>query len=117
MRKASNPTTASPGGERGADAPPRVLQDLEHLLGEVEDYGVYLMDPEGRVQTWNQGARRLKGWEAGEVLGRHFSLFYPEEDAATGKPAMELGLAEAYGTYQEEGWRVRKDGSRFQAHV
>jgi len=117
MRKSSTRSTDSASGEPLDAGASRTLHDLEELLGEVVDYGVFLLDAQGRVQTWNEGARRINGWEAPEALGRYFSLFYPEEDAATGKPAMELALAEAYGTYQEEGWRVRKDGTRFLAHV
>ncbi|BDU77405.1 PAS domain-containing hybrid sensor histidine kinase/response regulator [Mesoterricola sediminis] len=109
----------APAGPESAVPPlaARVLADFQGLLAQVSDYAVFMLDPQGRILTWNEGARRIKGWEAQEVLGRHFSLLYAEEDAALGKPAMELSLAEACGTYQEEGWRVRKDGARFMAHV
>jgi len=92
-------------------------QRLQILIEQVKDYAIFMLDTDGRVATWNLGAQRLKGYEAGEILGRHFSIFYPEEDVAMGKPAMELTLADTYGTYQEEGWRLRKDSSRFLAHV
>ena len=90
---------------------------LQLLIEQVKDYAIFMLDREGRVATWNQGAERLKGYTSEEILGRHFSCFYPEEDVALGKPPMELTLADTYGTYQEEGWRIRKDGSRFLAHV
>jgi len=92
-------------------------QRLRLLVDQVKDYAIFLLDPEGRIATWNQGAERLKGYRAAEIIGRHFSCFYPPEDLAAGKPDRELREAEAFGTFQEEGWRVRKDGSRFLAHV
>ena len=83
----------------------------------VIDYAIFALDPDGMVTTWNTGARRLKGWEAHEILGRHFSTFYPSEDVATGKARLELDEAARLGRFEEEGWRVRKDGSRFWASV
>src|ERR1035438_4736479 len=76
-----------------------------------------MLDSQGRITTWNQGGRRLKGYESDEVVGRHFSLFYTPEDVAAGKPARELEAAQSEGKYEEEGERVRKDGSRFWASV
>ena len=87
------------------------------LVQSVGDYGIFMLDPEGRVASWNEGARRIKGYEAEEILGRHFSTFYPPEVASTGHPAHELEIAAREGRYEEEGWRVRKDGSRFWASV
>ncbi len=87
------------------------------LVEGVRDYAIFMLDPEGRVTTWNLGAERIKGYRAHEIIGRHFSVFYPEEDVARGKPARELQIAEAEGTYEEEGLRVRKDGSNFWASI
>jgi PAS domain S-box-containing protein len=83
----------------------------------VRDYAIFALDVDGRVTSWNEGARRIKGYEADEIIGRHFSVFYPPEVAASGHPADELAIARAEGRYEEEGWRVRKDGSRFWANV
>ena len=83
----------------------------------VRDYAILMLDPDGRVSTWSPGAARLEGYEAVEIIGRHFSTFYPEADVAAGKPARELAAAAGIGRYEEEGWRVRKDGSRFWANV
>src|SRR2546421_8080147 len=87
------------------------------LVESVTDYAIYLLDSGGRVMSWNPGAERIKGYSAGEILGRHFSIFYPGEDRAAGKPAELLRHAEREGRYHDEGWRLRKDGSRFWADV
>lgn len=87
------------------------------LVEQVRDYAIFMLDPEGRVATWNAGAQRFKGYEADEIIGQHFSRFYTEEDVARGHPAHELEVATHEGRYQEEGWRVRKDGSQFWADV
>jgi len=87
------------------------------LLSSVKDYAIFMLDPEGRVMTWNSGAARLKGYSAREIVGEHFSRFYPPQELDHGKPARELDTARREGRYEEEGWRVRKDGSRFWAHV
>jgi PAS domain S-box-containing protein len=81
----------------------------------VRDYAILLLDGDGFVRTWSPGAARLKGYEPDEIVGRHFSVFYPDEDVEAGKPARELAVAAEVGRYEEEGWRVRKDGSRFWA--
>jgi PAS domain S-box-containing protein len=83
----------------------------------VKDYGIFLLDPRGRIATWNEGAERIKGYKAEEIIGRHFSVFYPEKDLATGKPEHELKVAAKVGRYEDEDWRVRKDGSLFWANV
>jgi PAS domain S-box-containing protein len=83
----------------------------------VRDYAIFMLDPEGNVTSWNPGAERFKGYTADEIVGRHFSVFYPQADAAAGKPAHALAAARAQGTYEEEGWRVRRDGARFWASV
>src|SRR4029077_17369118 len=87
------------------------------LVDGVKDYALFMLDPEGRVASWNQGAERIKGYQANEILGRHFSCFYSSEDVKAGKPERELEKAISDGRYEEEGWRIRKDGSRFWADV
>ncbi|MGN2253755.1 PAS domain S-box protein [Frateuria sp. GZRe12] len=92
-------------------------QQFSLLVQGVRDYAIYLLDPDGHVASWNAGAQRIKGYRADEVLGRHFSDFYAEEDARAGKPARNLAVARTQGVYEGEGWRRRKDGSLFFAHV
>jgi PAS domain S-box-containing protein len=87
------------------------------FVDSVRDYAMFLLDPEGRVLTWNTGATRIKGYTADEIIGQHFSRFYPPEDLAIGKPAAELEIAAAEGRVEDEGWRLRKDGTRFWANV
>jgi PAS domain S-box-containing protein len=87
------------------------------LVESVKDYGIFILDPGGHVMTWNIGAARLKGYHAHEIIGRHFSQFYPREDVEAGKCEMELEGAVRDGRFEDEGWRVRKDGSRFWANV
>ncbi|MBX6373757.1 MAG: PAS domain S-box protein [Acetobacteraceae bacterium] len=85
------------------------------LIDSVTDYAIFMLDLTGRVTNWNEGARRIKGYTADEILGEHFSRFYTEEDRAAGLPGRGLVLAAAEGRYETEGWRIRKDGSRFWA--
>jgi PAS domain S-box-containing protein len=92
-------------------------ESLRLLVGGVKDYAIFMLDPTGRVATWNAGAERIKGYPSHDVIGRHFALFYPPEDVQDGKPERELGIAASEGRYEDEGWRVRKDGSRFLANV
>ena len=87
------------------------------LVDGVQDYAIYLLNTSGIVTSWNLGARRIKGYEAAEILGKHFSRFYPADAIAAGKPWAELAIAREQGRAEEEGWRVRKDGSRFWARV
>src|SRR5688572_29716309 len=87
------------------------------LVDAITDYAIYMLDVEGYVTSWNAGARRFKGYESDEIIGRHFSLFYTPADCAAGMPARALEAAEREGRFEVEGWRVRKDGSRFWAHV
>jgi PAS domain S-box-containing protein len=87
------------------------------LVHGVKDYAIFMLDPSGCVVSWNEGARRIKGYTAEEIIGRHFSTFYPAEDVAAGKPPRELEIATRTGKYEEEGWRVRKDGTFFWANV
>jgi len=87
------------------------------IIESIRDYAIFMLDPEGRVESWNPGAERIKGWTAPEILGRHFRAFYPEVDARAGVPERALQEAARLGQYQEEGWRVRKGGARFWADV
>ncbi|WP_164101054.1 PAS domain S-box protein [Candidatus Laterigemmans baculatus] len=87
------------------------------LVDGVQDYAIYMLDPEGRVTTWNNGAERLKGYSAAAIIGEHFSLFYPPEAIERGWPEKNLRQATAVGRVEDEGWRVRRDGSQFWAGV
>ncbi|HVY45664.1 MAG TPA: PAS domain S-box protein, partial [Minicystis sp.] len=87
------------------------------LVESVRDYAIFLLDPTGHVASWNVGAERIKGYRAEEILGSHFSRFYPEEDVRAGKCDMELAVAAREGRFEDEGYRIRKDGSRFWANV
>jgi PAS domain S-box-containing protein len=87
------------------------------LVESVRDYAIFALDAEGYILTWNNGAQRFKGYTRDEIVGQHFSIFYPPEDLAAEKPAWELVVAAREGKYEEEGWRVRKDGSQFWAGV
>ena len=88
-----------------------------YLISGISDYAIYMLDPDGRVSSWNAGAHRFKGYVAQEILGQHFSHFYTSEDRDTDLPKRALATALAEGKYEAEGWRVRKDGTRFWAHV
>ena len=87
------------------------------LVDAVEDYAIFMLSPEGLVQSWNAGAQRIKGYAADEIVGRHFRTFYPAEVSAARHPEHELEIAIREGHYEEEGWRIRKDGTRFWANV
>jgi PAS domain S-box-containing protein len=114
-----------------SDRPPQASNDTEANLSEaltderrfrmlvdaVIDYAIYMLDPSGQVVSWNSGAERFKGYTAAEIIGRHFSLFYTPEDRVAGLPARALRTAEQEGKFEGEGWRVRKDGSRYWTHV
>jgi PAS domain S-box-containing protein len=103
----------SPHGAKGRDAG----EQFRLLVAAVKDYAIFLLDPEGRVMSWNAGAERIKGYRAQEILGESFSRFYPPQDVEAGVPAMALAQAREHGRFVGYGWRVRKDGSRFYAHV
>ena len=103
-------------------------EDAEHLpaddaarlrlfISSVTDYAIYMLTPEGNVASWNAGAQRFKGYAPHEIIGKHFSLFYTEEDRATRLPWRALEIAAKTGKFEAEGWRVRKDGTRFWANV
>ena len=87
------------------------------LVDAVQDYAIFLLGPDGRVLTWNAGAQRIKGYEAREIIGKHFSVFYTPEEREAGRPMTLLGWAAEHGRFEDEGWRVRKDGTRFWADV
>ena len=87
------------------------------LIDAVQEYAIFMLDPNGIVVTWNPGATRIKGYSASEIIGKHFSIFYTDEEVDAGKPTRELAQAVADGRIHDEGWRVRKDGSRFWANV
>ncbi|MEA3161718.1 MAG: hypothetical protein QOD95_3266 [Gammaproteobacteria bacterium] len=92
-------------------------RSFELLVDSVTDYALYMLDPTGRIVSWNSGARRIKGYEAEEIIGKHFQCFYSEEDRAAGIPAAGLRTAAREGRLETEGWRMRKDGTRFWANV
>ena len=108
---ATVPTVRTPSEQASEE------RQLALLVSNAVDYAIFVLDTDGHVLTWNVGAERMKGYARDEIVGRHFSVFYPEEDVARDHPAEELRLAAAHGRYEEEGWRVRKDGSRFWANV
>jgi PAS domain S-box-containing protein len=103
----------------GRNAPHRIssIASIDAFVDEVLDYAIVGLDPGGHVLTWNKGAQRLKGYAAEEIIGQHFSRFYPQEAVRAGKSERALEIASATGRYEEEEWRVRKDGSRFWASV
>jgi PAS domain S-box-containing protein len=92
-------------------------QRFQLLVNSIDDYAIYMLDPQGHVSTWNAGARRFKGYEADEIIGDHFSRFFLPEDRRDGLPSRILMTAAEQGRFEMEGWRLRKDGSRFLAHV
>ena len=92
-------------------------EDYHLLVDSIKDYAIYMLDVEGRIATWNVGAQRMKGYSEAEILGQHFSLLFIPEDQEKEKPQKELRTALAKGRYEEEGWRIRKDGTRFWANI
>src|SRR5580704_3838045 len=87
------------------------------LIQAVTDYAIYMLDPTGIVSSWNPGAQRFKGYTPDEIIGQHFSRFYSAEDQKSGLPARALETAAREGKFENEGWRIRKDGTRFWAYV
>jgi PAS domain S-box-containing protein len=123
---ANNRATKSPSEDRTARArrgkvtANEILQNedlLRLLLDSVKDYAILMLDRDGRITSWNTGAERILGYKPTEILGQHLARFYPPEDVQRGKPDTELRVATAEGRFEDEGWRVRKDGSRFWANV
>ena len=92
-------------------------EQLRLLVHGTTEYAIFMLDPQGHIVTWNAGAERLKGYKANEIIGQHFSRFYPQDAIDRGWPAHELKVAKAEGRFEDEGWRLRKDGSRFWANV
>src|SRR5471030_1078864 len=90
---------------------------FEMLVTSIRDYAIYLLNPEGFINSWNAGAERFKGYAAQEIMSQHFSVFYTEEDRLAGKPTRALQIAREEGKFEDEGWRVRRDGTRFWASV
>ncbi|HEX5861861.1 MAG TPA: PAS domain S-box protein [Nocardioides sp.] len=102
---------------RAEEALRRTEQRFRLLVDAVQDYAIFMLDPFGHVASWNAGAQRTKGYAAEEIIGQHFRVFYPEEKQRERHPEHELEWAKRDGRYEEEGWRIRKDGSQFWAHV
>jgi PAS domain S-box-containing protein len=95
----------------------RSEEQFRLLVQGVSDYAIYMLDPEGNVTSWNSGAERIKGYRSEEIIGRHFSTFYTDEDRLNGLPQQALATASRDGRFEKEGWRQRKDGSRFWASI
>jgi PAS domain S-box-containing protein len=92
-------------------------EQFKLLVQGVTDYAIYMLDSQGLVASWNPGAERIKGYRQDEIIGQHFGRFYPDEDRAAGEPQRSLQIASETGRFEKEAWRVRKDGTRFRAHV
>ena len=115
-----NPAVATDSEPDAPPAPPRAMRSEERfrlLVESVQDYAIFMLDTEGRVVTWNAGAERLKGYRAADIIGRSFETFYPPEAVASGWPSHELRMAAAQGRFEDEGWRLRQDGTSFWASV
>lgn len=107
-----------PGVEKSSKLPSEASQELlQILVDNIKGYAVTMLDSSGHVATWTPAAERLKGYRPEEIIGKHFSVFYPKEDVAAGKCDRELEMAAREGRFEDEGWRVRKDGTRFWANV
>lgn len=92
-------------------------RQFQLLVQSVRDYAIYMLDTNGVIRSWNAGGERIKGYTADEIIGHNFSKFYPPEDVTNGVPRQSLETAKTEGKYEAEGWRLRKDGSRFRASV
>ena len=111
MPKQPSPPSDLPAATLGTDDSFRLLVD------SVKDYAIVMLDPEGHIVSWNPGAERIKGYRQEEILGKHFSCFYPPESVQRGLPEQELKTAAKEGRFEDEGWRVRKDGKQFWANA
>lgn len=111
MKKPMNETSKSPATVLGSEDSYRLLVE------SVKDYAIVMLDPDGHVASWNAGAERFKGYRAAEIIGKHFSCFYPADAVQRGLPEQELKTAAKDGRFEGEGWRVRKDGKQFWANV
>jgi PAS domain S-box-containing protein len=116
--------TADANGEAAPIAQTRLATTIDQggriyqlMVEAVRDYAIFMLDRNGYVASWNTGAERIKGYSASEIIGQHFSVFYPQEAVASGHPQRELEIAEAEGRFEEEGWRIKKDGGQFWANV
>lgn len=124
-KRHSSPETPVSGRRDEPNAAGHASTDIVHetgalhrlLVEHVQDYAIFALDPTGVILSWNAGAQRLKGYDAHEIIGKHFSIFYPEERIAQRFPEYELETASRVGRFEDEGWRLRKDGSRFWANV
>src|SRR5688572_3364283 len=106
--------------EKGSSQPETLFESEERfrlLVDGVTDYAIFMLDPQGFVASWSAGAEKIKGYAADEIIGRHFSVFYPKELVERGWPQEELALTLRLGRFEDEGWRLRKDGTRFWANV
>jgi PAS domain S-box-containing protein len=124
QRRNGLPAATDGAGEAAPIAETRLADTIEHggriyqlMVEAVRDYAIFMLDPKGYVASWNTGAERIKGYKASEIIGQHFSVFYSEEDIATDHPQRELEIALREGRFEEEGPRIRKDGSQFWANV
>jgi len=116
--ESESPTPITPiGNSRLAEAIKHGGRIYQLMIDSVRDYAIFMLDPNGHVASWNRGAQRIKGYTANEIIGQHFSVFYPYADVAAQKPQRELAIATAEGRFEEEGARIRKDGSAFWANV
>jgi PAS domain S-box-containing protein len=113
----STTMTVNSGTAAGTENPLQSERVFRMLVEGVGDYAIFLLDPSGNVASWNLGAERIKGYLPSEIIGQHFSTFYPQADKDAGKPAYELHVAAETGRFEDEGWRIRKDGTRFWASV
>jgi PAS domain S-box-containing protein len=105
------------GGQIMSSTPSMDYDAYRFLVQEVKDYAIFMLDPKGKILSWNAGAQRLKGYTPEEIIGKHFSIFYEKHDVVNKKPQRELETASMEGRVEDEGWRVRKDGTRFWANV
>ena len=118
MTSSPSDTTTLPHPESSDAAGPRSVEErFRALVSSVKDYAIFMLDPSGNIETWNTGAEQTKGYRADEIIGQHMSRFYTPEDLARGLPAKLLAQAVRDGRVESEGWRVRKDGTRFWADV
>src|ERR1700733_1318369 len=92
-------------------------KEFRILVSSIKEYAIFMIDPEGLIKTWNEGAKNIKGYEADEIIGKHISVFYTKDDIKKGAVAQNLEMAKAQGSFEDEGWRVKKDGSVFWANV
>ena len=112
------PAKVSPATAAPLAGPQQLVSDHDFrlMVDSIGDYAIFLLDAGGHVRTWNLGAERIKGYRPAEIIGKHFRVFYPPDQVARRWPDYELEMARKEGRFEDEGWRVRKDGSRFWAN-